>query len=216
MVRNVLGSLFALIGAAAAVWSCFRPWYDDRHGEDIRVRDLFGGITATNSGLYESLLLPMAFAALVAVVGVALHARALVALAGVVALGFTVLWMVRQGQAAGSLSVGSAADRGLGIGSAMALGGGVVMLLGAALMSGRGAGRARDDGRPRGPGDVGPYGATTGRSYEGHTGEDISTYPTQARPYGSPGAGPSGRPAHGTDPATGGPPPAPPHWDKEP
>ncbi|WP_407552119.1 hypothetical protein QOM21_20745 [Streptomyces sp. Pv4-95] len=143
MVRNVLGGLIALIGAAAAVWSPFRPWYDGRHGSDIRIDDLFGGITDSGAELFGSLLLPMLFAAVLTLIGVMLRARLMVALAGVVVLGFTILWMIRQGQAEGQLTAGT--DGGLGLGAAAALGGGVLLLLGALIMRGR---RHRvDDGR---------------------------------------------------------------------
>ncbi|MGW3623763.1 hypothetical protein [Streptomyces sp. NPDC000880] len=47
MTRNIIGSFLALVGAAAAVWSPFRGWYDGRHGRDYRVQDLFNGITDT-------------------------------------------------------------------------------------------------------------------------------------------------------------------------
>ncbi|WP_186832011.1 hypothetical protein [Streptomyces sp. ISID311] len=135
MVRNVLGSLIALVGATAAVWSPFRPWYDGRHGNDVRIEDLFHGITGNGAALFGSLLLPMAFAALLTLIGVALRSRLLVTVAGLVVLGFTVLWMVRQGQAASELTAGA---RGLGVGVANALGGGALLLLGALVMRGRG------------------------------------------------------------------------------
>ncbi|MFI9079462.1 hypothetical protein ACIGW8_23815 [Streptomyces sioyaensis] len=135
MVRNVLGSLIALVGATAAVWSPFRPWYDGRHGNDVRIEDLFHGITDNGAALFGSLLLPMAFAALLTLIGVALRSRLLVTVAGLVVLGFTVLWMVRQGQAASELTAGA---RGLGVGVANALGGGALLLLGALVMRGRG------------------------------------------------------------------------------
>lgn len=135
MVRNVLGSLIALIGATAAVWSPFRPWYDGRHGSDVRIEDLFHGLTRNGAALFGSLLLPMAFAALLTLIGVALRSRLLITLAGLVVLGFTVLWMVRQGQAATELTAGA---RGLGVGVANALGGGFLLLLGALVMRGRG------------------------------------------------------------------------------
>ncbi|MEV5597079.1 hypothetical protein [Streptomyces sp. NPDC052496] len=137
MVRNVLGSVLALAGAAAAVWSPFRAWYDGRPGREIRIEDLFRGLTDGEAELFGSVFLPMAFAALLTLVGVLLRSRLLVAVAGAVVLGFTILWMVRQGQEAGSLTVGENADRGLGIGVAYALGGGALLWLGALVMSGR-------------------------------------------------------------------------------
>lgn len=140
MIRNVLGSIVALAGAAAAVLSPFRDWYDGRLGRHYRFGDLFTGVTGTHPGLFGSILLPFLLAAVVTVVGVVLRSRLLVALAGVVVLGFTVLWMVRQGQATGSLTIAGDGS-GLQQGVASAAGGGVLLLLGAALMSGRGRGR---------------------------------------------------------------------------
>ena len=147
MVRNVIGSVLALAGAAAAVWSPFRAWYDGRHGSDYRIEDLFGGITDAGAEVIGSILLPFAFAALVTLIGVVLRSRLLVALAGLVVLGFTILWMVRVGQAEGSLTVGGEGT-GLGDGVANAVGGGVLLLLGALVMSGRGRSRTTrlDDG----------------------------------------------------------------------
>ncbi|MGW4999364.1 hypothetical protein ACWEP8_16995 [Streptomyces hydrogenans] len=136
MIRNVVGSVLALAGATAAVWSPFRAWYDGRHGSDYPIGDLFTGITDDKADVLGSILLPFAFAALVTLVGVVLRSRLLVALAGVIVLGFTVLWMVRVGQAEGSLVV-SGDGRGLGDGVANAFGGGVLLLLGALVMSGR-------------------------------------------------------------------------------
>ncbi|MEW5536212.1 hypothetical protein AB1339_00895 [Streptomyces cyaneofuscatus] len=159
MIRNILGSLVALAGAASAVLSPLRDWYDGRAGQDYRVRDLFEGITATESGVLVSILLPFLFAALLVIAGVVLRSRLAVALAGLVVLGFTILWMVRQGQAAGSLTVGGD-GAGLQVGVVNALAGGVLMLIGALLMRGRGRGVARarrEREREREP--VEPYGA---------------------------------------------------------
>ncbi|MFG3285352.1 hypothetical protein [Streptomyces sp. NPDC048111] len=136
MVRNVLGSILALIGATAAVWSPFRAWYDGRHGSAYRIDDLFSGISADKAQVAGSMLLPLAFAALLTLIGLVLRSRLLVAVAGLVVLGFTILWMVRQGQEAGHLTVDSS-GKGLGQGVAMALGGGLVLLLASALMAGR-------------------------------------------------------------------------------
>ncbi|WP_017241029.1 hypothetical protein [Streptomyces sp. SS] len=136
MIRNVVGSVLALAGATAAVWSPFRAWYDGRHGRDYAVDELFTGITDATADVLGSILLPFAFAALLALVGVVLRSRLLVALAGIVVLGFTVFWMVRVGQAEGSLVV-SGDGQGLGDGVANAFGGGVLLLIGALVMPGR-------------------------------------------------------------------------------
>ncbi|CAM5480765.1 hypothetical protein SAVIM338S_03279 [Streptomyces avidinii] len=145
MIRNALGSLMGLIGATAAVWSPFRAWYDGRHGRDYRIQELFSadGITDTKSALLGSILLPFLFAALLVLIAIVLRSRLLMAFAGVVVLGFAVLWMVRQGQAADGLSVGGD-GQGLGDGLANAFGAGALLLLAAAVMSGRPSRRRRD------------------------------------------------------------------------
>lgn len=136
MLRNISGSLLALIGAVLAVWSPFRAWYGGRQGSDIRVDDLFTGAGATSADATPlgSLLLPLAFAALLALLGVLLRSRLAVGAAGVLVLGVTVLWTVRQGQAAGQLTAGG---DGLGVGAAAAFGSGALLLLGCYVMSGR-------------------------------------------------------------------------------
>ncbi|MET8680103.1 hypothetical protein ABZW18_21590 [Streptomyces sp. NPDC004647] len=154
MARNALGSAVALIGATAAVLSPFRVWYNGREGRDIRVEDLFGGITSVDAALWTSMLLPMVFAAVVTLLGVLFRSRLLVTVAGVVVLGFTVVWMVRQGQAAGSLVAGG--ELGLGSGAALAVGGGLLILLGAVLMSGRRRRRSRHGRQEPGPYEPGP------------------------------------------------------------
>lgn len=210
MIRNVLGSIVALAGAAAAVLSPFRDWYDGRLGRHYRIGDLFTGVTGAHPGLFGSLWLPFLFAAVVTVVGVVLRSRLLVALAGVVVLGFTVLWMVRQGQAAGSLTI-AGDGTGLQVGVAGAAGGGVLMLLGAALMSGRrrrpgrleepyaAPGSADPDTWPptREPGpsvQTSPWPEPESDPYVGpgspRDTEPTATYPTQDRPNKSSPPGP--------------------------
>lgn len=138
MLRNVLGSLMGLIGAAAAVRSPFRAWYDGRHGRDYGIQELFtsAGITGHTPTLMASILLPYLFAAILTLCAVLLRSRLLMALAGIVVLGFTVLWTVRQGQATGSLTIGGT-TQALGDGLANAYGAGALILLGAAVMRGR-------------------------------------------------------------------------------
>ncbi|MEU8522659.1 hypothetical protein [Streptomyces sp. NPDC048577] len=199
MIRNVIGSVLALAGATAAVWSPFRAWYDGRHGSDYRIDDLFTGITDAQAEVIGSILLPFAFAALVTVLGVVLRSRTLVALAGLIVLGFTILWMVRVGQAEGGLTVGGDGT-GLGDGVANAVGGGILLLLGAVVMSGRGRTRtARLDTPPR-PAPAYPPPEGDGTGGRGHPAPD--TYPgpppssaptrTMEEPYGPPPWEPEG------------------------
>ncbi|MFD8686904.1 hypothetical protein [Streptomyces sp. NPDC059651] len=200
MIRNVLGSFVALLGAAAAVLSPFRDWYDGRLGRYYGVDDLFTGVTAAHPGVLGSILLPFLFAAVLAVVGVVLRFRPMVALAGVLVLGFTVLWMVRQGQAEGSLTVAGDGS-GLQQGVASAAGGGVLLLLGAALMSGRGRRRPRREQPYAAPGSADPDTWPPTRE----PGPSVQTSPwpePEADPYVGPPSGSSGPPS--------GPPPGPP------
>ncbi|MFF2716620.1 hypothetical protein [Streptomyces sp. NPDC058011] len=137
-IRNTMGLFLAVLGAAAALWAPFRNWYDGRLGHDFRVWELFtgAGVTDSGAGLFASMFLPLLVGALLTVLGVALRSRLLVLIAGIVTLGFAILWMVRQAQAQGSLTVTGDSD-GLGSGVGLALLGGLLMLIGAAVMSGR-------------------------------------------------------------------------------
>ncbi|WP_130800004.1 hypothetical protein [Streptomyces otsuchiensis] len=136
MLRNVLGAVLAVIGAALALISPFRDWYGDTVGRDVRLQELFSGsgLTGARADLFAGIFLVMLVAAVVAVAGVLLRSRLMVALAGVLVLGITVLWMVRQYQVADTLVIG---DNGFKIGTVGALIGGGLLLLGSALMAGR-------------------------------------------------------------------------------
>ncbi|MFJ5292455.1 hypothetical protein [Streptomyces sp. NPDC088348] len=184
--RNVLGSLVALVGAAAAVYSPFRNWYDGRHGSEYRIQDLFNGITATKPDAGGSILIPFAFAALLTLIGILLRSRMLVTLAGLITIGFTVLWMVRVGIAAHTLAI-SSNGRGLGLGVGDALIGGVLMLLGAGLMRGRRAHAVAPRTEP-GPG---PGGAT---AYEPASPYEPAPPYAPAPPYGAAGPAPGYEP----------------------
>ncbi|MCX4447548.1 hypothetical protein [Streptomyces sp. NBC_01789] len=190
MIRNVLGAVVALAGAAAAVLSPFRDWYDGRLGRHYRLGDLFTGtgVTGAHPGtLFGSLWLPFLCAAVVTVVAVLLRSRALVALAGVVVIGFTVLWMVRVFEVTDSLAVAGDGS-GLDVGVALALGGGVLMLLGAGVMAGRGGVR--------------------GRPYPAPDSSDPDTWPPTREPGPSVQTSPWPEP-EGDDPYVGPPPDSP-------
>ncbi len=137
-IRNTTGLVLAVLGAAAALWAPFRNWNDGRLGRDFRVWELFtgAGVTDSGAGLFASMFLPLLVGALLTVLGVAFRSRLLVLIAGIITLGFAVLWMVRQAQAQGSLTVTGDSD-GLGSGVGLALLGGLLMLIGSAVMSGR-------------------------------------------------------------------------------
>lgn len=136
-MRNLTGSVLAVVGAAATLVSPWQGWYDTRHGSTYKFWEVFGnGVTPSHSGVTDSVFLVFVVTAVLTVVGALLRSRALVLVAGVAAFGFTVLWMVRQGQLSGELVV-SNGNRGLGAGVAWALGGGLLMIVGGLLMDGR-------------------------------------------------------------------------------
>ena len=137
-MRNIIGGLLALIGAAATLISPWQAWYNNRHGSTYKFYEIFGsGITVSKSGIMDSVFLVFLVMAILTVVGVLLRSRALVLAAGVVSFGFTILWMVRQGQAAGQLTITGDNNHGLGSGVAWAFGGGLLMIIGGLLMPGR-------------------------------------------------------------------------------
>ncbi|MFF9351017.1 hypothetical protein [Streptomyces sp. NPDC014734] len=214
MIRNVLGSVLALVGAAAAVLSPFRDWYDGRLGRDYRIADPFTGITAGRPDLMGSIFLLFLLTAVLTVIGVVLRSRSLVTVAGVVVLGFTVLWMVRQGQETGSLAIASDGS-GLRWGVASAAAGGILILLGAALMSGRRGGGWRGRGRHPAHDELHPAHEGQDRPYAAPGSEHPDTWPPtqepgpsvqtstlpepEPDPYTGPDDGPGGEPGGGPD-----------------
>ncbi|MGK5531670.1 hypothetical protein [Streptomyces sp. URMC 129] len=136
MWRNTLGFVLAAIAAAAALASVFFDWYGARDGRRFEWTELFtaDGITADNASLFAGLFLPMLVAAALAVTAILLRSRLLMLLAGITALGITILWMVRQYQVTDSLVIG---QNGLKWPVAVALGSGLLMLFSAGGMAGR-------------------------------------------------------------------------------
>ncbi|MEV7405853.1 hypothetical protein AB0N93_36480 [Streptomyces sp. NPDC091267] len=93
-------------------------------------------MTNSGAGLFASMFLPLLVGAVLTLLGVVFRSRLLVLLAGIITLGFAILWMVRQGQAQGGLTV-TGDSNGLGSGVGLALLGGLLMLIGSAVMGGR-------------------------------------------------------------------------------
>ncbi|MFW6694423.1 hypothetical protein [Streptomyces sp. MAR4 CNX-425] len=130
--RYVAGSVLVLIGAAAVVSSAWLPWYNGREGRHYQLSDVFDGISGTRAQFFGSLFLPMAVAALLALYGTLTRSRGFVLLAGVLALGITALWMLRQSQLVGGLEINTQGT-GLDIGAANAVIGSALMLIGAVV-----------------------------------------------------------------------------------
>jgi hypothetical protein len=149
MIRNILGSVIALVGATAAVLSPFRVWYGGRHGTQIRVQDLFTGLTTETAAVLGSVFLPMLVAAVLVVIAVVFRSRGLMAVAGLLVLLTVALWGVQKYRTPAGLT-SRLADYGI----ALALGGGALVLIGAVVMSGRpGRGRHRAPPGVYGAGD---------------------------------------------------------------
>ncbi|WP_053170749.1 hypothetical protein [Streptomyces sp. SBT349] len=136
MWRNVLGSALAAIAAAAAIASVFLDWYGSRDGRHFKWPQLFTtqGITGGNGNLLTGLFFPMLIAAIITAAAIVLRSRLLMTLAGLLVLGFTILWMVRQYQVAHSLTVGPGGMSWPVIGP---LAGGTLLLIAAASMEQR-------------------------------------------------------------------------------
>jgi hypothetical protein len=140
--RNALGTLLAAAAAALALVSPLLDWYGSREGRDYKLSDLFGadGISADDAGLLTGVFLAMLVAAVLLLTAATVRWGWLMAVAALIILGITILWMVRQYQVADSLSV---SRDGLGEGVGCALVSGVLALVGAAATYGRGRGRHR-------------------------------------------------------------------------
>jgi len=136
-MRNVTGAALAVIGAAVTLVSPWQSWYAGRHGSTYKFWEVFGsGITAARSGIMDSVFLVFLVTAIITVIGAILRSKAIVLVGAVIALGFSILWMIRQGNAAGQLVV-TTNGSGIGQGVAWALGGSALMLAGGLMMHGR-------------------------------------------------------------------------------
>ncbi|WP_407565537.1 hypothetical protein [Streptomyces sp. 184] len=131
-LRYIIGAILVLLGAVGVVWSAWRPWYNGRDGRQYALDDVFDGITDAGVQLFASIFLPMAVAALLAVLGILMRSRLLVVLGALLVLFITVLWMIRQSQVSDGLKVNSQGT-GLDVGTANAVIGAALMLIGAAV-----------------------------------------------------------------------------------
>jgi hypothetical protein len=140
--RDTLGIVLAIAAAVGAIVAPLLDWYGDREGRDYRLTDLFSsdGISVDDAELFTGLFLPMLVAAVLLLIAVPLRWGWLMAVAALIVLGITILWMVRQYQVADSLSI---SRDGLGEGVAWALVAGVLGLVAGATTYGRGRGRHR-------------------------------------------------------------------------
>jgi hypothetical protein len=158
--RRALGPVLAAAAALTALGSACVAWYDGRTGTGIRLRDLFAGLTPTAADLVGSLLVPLALAAVLAAAGIALRRRRLWALGGLITVATTVLWAVRQAQAATGLHSGA-----VGPGPWLALAAGAGLWLAAAVAAPRRRrGRRRIESAQLSPGWAPAAGTAVGQT----------------------------------------------------
>ncbi|WP_147255430.1 hypothetical protein [Streptomyces sp. PT12] len=108
MWRKVLAPVLAGLAIAATIAGVFLNWYGGRHGWHFKWPQLFGGqgITGSDANLLTGMFFPFLIAGLIALAAILLRSASLMTVAGLLVLGFTILWMARQYQTAHSLTVG--------------------------------------------------------------------------------------------------------------
>ena len=144
--RRLIGLVLVVAAAAAAVWSAFVDWYGDREGQDIRLQDLFNGITLQSSDTMASLLIPMLISAVLVLAGILVWWRWLWALGGALVLATVILWAVRQAQTVGGLHSGL-----VGAGPWLAASAGAAMLLASVIATKRKSKQRRTEPDRRSP-----------------------------------------------------------------
>ncbi|UNO41475.1 hypothetical protein [Streptomyces sp. MST-110588] len=134
--RMWVASSLAVVAAAALVLSAFQPWYGGREPKGVPAADLFQGLESGASGsLGTSMLLPLAGAALIALIALVVRSRVALAVSGLVALATCVLWWIQQGK------VASFAITDLESGFRNAAGAVLFLLVAVAVLPGREGGR---------------------------------------------------------------------------
>jgi hypothetical protein len=79
-MRTLIAIVATVAGAAAVVYSTFLPWYGDREGRRIPLSELWNGVTATSTDMINSLFVPMVLAAALALTGLIIGRRWLMAI----------------------------------------------------------------------------------------------------------------------------------------
>ncbi len=131
--RRVAGAFLALLGAVGVTASAYLNWFADRTPQTVPIDRLFqSGVTGEASSYWTSVALPLALVTLVAVVGVILRSRLVLAVAWLIGAATLVLFVVQQANDSADFSVGD-----LQTGAWIAIAGLLVMLLGVASMGAR-------------------------------------------------------------------------------
>lgn len=85
-------------GAAAVVYSTFLPWYRDRQGRQIPLNELWNGVTATTTDMVNSLFVPIVVAVALAMLGLIIGRRWLMALGAFLAVLVFAVYLGQQMQ----------------------------------------------------------------------------------------------------------------------
>jgi hypothetical protein len=97
-MRTLIAILATVAGSAAVVYSTFLPWYGDRQGRQIPLSELWNGVTATTTSMVNSFFVPMVLAAVLAMTGLIIGRRWLMAIGTMVALAVFAVFLGQQMQ----------------------------------------------------------------------------------------------------------------------
>lgn len=97
-MRTLIAIVATVAGAAAVVYSTFLPWYGDRQGRQIPLSELWDGITASTTDMIGSLFVPMVLAAALALLGLVIGRRWLMAIGAFVAIAVFAVFLGQQMQ----------------------------------------------------------------------------------------------------------------------
>ncbi|SMD15234.1 hypothetical protein SAMN05661093_05228 [Kibdelosporangium aridum] len=94
----VIAIVATVAGAAAVVYSTFLPWYRDRQGRQIPLNELWNGVTATTTDMVNSLFVPIVVAVALAMLGLIIGRRWLMALGAFLAVVVFAVFLGQQMQ----------------------------------------------------------------------------------------------------------------------
>ncbi|WP_143446586.1 hypothetical protein [Kibdelosporangium aridum] len=97
-MRMVIAIVATVAGAAAVVYSTFLPWYRDRQGRQIPLNELWNGVTATTTDMVNSLFVPIVVAVALAMLGLIIGRRWLMALGAFLAVVVFAVFLGQQMQ----------------------------------------------------------------------------------------------------------------------
>jgi hypothetical protein len=97
-MRMMIAIVATVAGAAAVVYSTFLPWYRDRQGRQIPLNELWNGVTATTTDMVNSLFVPIVLAVALAMLGLVIGRRWLMALGAFLAVVVFAVYLGQQMQ----------------------------------------------------------------------------------------------------------------------